>query len=114
MIIEARFGAESLVFTGRDEILREIYAYRDYPEIFGHPRFLMADFDEAEALVRDAIRKLAGRWQVIAPRINVLIDRPMPGGLTPMDRRILCEIFTHGGAREVILKTPDQSPQRRR
>jgi hypothetical protein len=105
MTIEARFGADSLTFTSREEGRSEVYAYRDHPDVFGHPRFLMADFDKGEALVRDALRKLAGRWQIIAPRIEGFIDRPIAGGLTDVDRRSLGMIFTHGGAREFVLKS---------
>jgi hypothetical protein len=104
MIIQARFGNDSLTFTSREDGRSEVYAYGDHPDVFGHPRFLMADFDKSEALVRDALRKLVGRWQVIAPKIEGFIDRQVTGGLTEIDRRSLGQIFTHGGAREFVLK----------
>lgn len=79
--------------------------YRDHPEIFGHPRFLMADFDNSAALVRGVLKQLKGmRRALIAPKMIVSINRPLAGGVTQIDKSILQQIFTEAGARKVLIQ----------
>jgi hypothetical protein len=76
--------------------------YRDHPEIFAHPRFLMTGRDQSAALVATAIRQLmGGRLPLIAPKFVVTINRPLEGGITEMDERSVAEILTKAGARKV-------------
>jgi hypothetical protein len=61
----------------------------------------MTDFDKSMALVLSALRQLAGgRFPLIAPKIAVSFDRPVHGGITDMDKRIIGEILIKAGARQ--------------
>jgi hypothetical protein len=102
--ILASFSDDALTFTeeGRKPVS---ILYREHPDVFGHPRFFMADFDKGAALVRSALKELAGgRLPLIAPKIAVSFDRPIQGGVTEMDKKIVCEILTSAGARKVVWK----------
>jgi len=102
--ILASFTDDALTFT-EEESPPVSVPYREHPEIFGHPRFLMIDFDKSAALVRSALRQSAGgRLPLIAPKIAVSFDRPVHGGITDMDKRIIGEILTKAGALKVIWK----------
>ena len=99
--IVVEFADNALMFTedGRQPIT---ILYRDYPEIFGHPRFLMVGRDQSAALVTTAIRQLmGGRPPLIAPKFVVTINRPLQGGITEIDERSIEEILTKTGARKV-------------
>jgi hypothetical protein len=79
--------------------------YREHPEVFEHPRYLVADIDQGAALVSKAIYQLAkGRFPLIAPQIVVSIARSLPGGVAGNDRKMLEELFTKAGARKVVWK----------
>jgi hypothetical protein len=65
----------------------------------------MADFDKGVVVVRGALRELIRGWRLLPPKITISINRPMAGGVTSLDRKILADIFLHGGARAVIVKT---------
>ncbi|HSY43951.1 MAG TPA: hypothetical protein VK811_08555 [Candidatus Acidoferrum sp.] len=82
-----------------------VIPYREHPEIFGHPRFLMADFDNSAALVRKTLANLRGaRFALIAPRIIVNINRQLNGGIMEIDKSIIQQIFTEAGARKVEIR----------
>ena len=79
--------------------------YREYPEVFGHPRFLMADLQQGAQLVNKAMRQLkGGRFPLLAPKFIVSINRPLPGGITEIDRKSIREILDMAGARKVEFK----------
>jgi hypothetical protein len=82
-----------------------VIPYREHPKIFGHPRFLMADFDNSAALVRKALVNLKGaRFPLIAPKIVVNINRQLDGGIVEIDKSIIQQIFTEAGARKVEIR----------
>jgi len=98
------FTEDSLTFT-EDESRPVSFPYRDHPEVFGHPRFLMIDFDKSATLVRSAVKQLAGdRRPLIAPKMAVSVERSVQGGITDMDQKIIGEILTNAGALKVIWK----------
>jgi hypothetical protein len=98
------FTDDALTFTEEGSQPVSV-SYREHPEVFGHPRFLMIDFDKSAALVRSVVRQMAGaRLPLIAPKIAVSVDRPVPGGITDMDKRMIGGIFTSAGALKVIWK----------
>ena len=102
--ISASFCDDALIFTeeGRKPVS---IPYHQHPEVFGHPRFFLADFDKSAALVSRALKELAaGRLPLIAPKIAVSFDRPIQGGVTEMDKKIVGEILTSVGARKVVWK----------
>jgi hypothetical protein len=101
-MIRASFNPDSLTLTSEDDRKSVSFSYRDYPVVFGHPRFLMADFEKSRELVHGALRQLAGRW--MPPKVTISVDREVAGGVTEIDRRILGEIFMHAGARAVVHK----------
>ncbi len=103
-VIIANFSSDVLTLTFDEERRSVSVAYRDHPEVFGHPRFLMADFDKSVALVRNALRELVRGWRLLPPKITVTINRKMEGGITTIDRKLLAEIFLHGGARAVTIQ----------
>jgi hypothetical protein len=102
--ISASFADDALVLTedGRPPI---VIAYRDHPEVFGHPRFFMARLEDSEAMVRKALRDLMqGRVPLLAPKIAISFDRPIDGGVTEIDKKIIEGIFTNAGARKIIFR----------
>lgn len=102
--IQVAFTNDALTFTEEGEMPVTIPC-RDHPEIFGHPRFLMADFDKSAALVRMTIKQLKGmRRALIAPKIVVSINRSMSGGVAEMDKACLNQIFLEAGARKVVFQ----------
>jgi hypothetical protein len=102
--IQVAFTENALTFTEQGEMPVTI-PYRDHPEVFGHPRFLMADFDKSAALVRMTIKQLKGmRAALIAPKIVIAINRPLSGGVAEIDKATLNQIFTEAGARKVVFK----------
>lgn len=101
-MLKAVFEPTRLVLTSDKTGKGVEIPYADHPAIFSHPRFLLADFDAAEALLRQAYKQLRESW-VIAPKVSVSVQKPLEGGLSGIDERYLKEIFTHAGAREVLL-----------
>ncbi len=102
--IQVAFMDSALTFTEEGEIPATI-PYRDHPEVFGHPRFLMADFDKSAALVRMTLKQLKGmRKALIAPKIVISINRPLSGGVAEMDKACLNQIFLEAGARKVVFQ----------
>jgi hypothetical protein len=99
--IVVEFTDNALTFTesGRQPIS---IAYRDHPEVFGHPRFLMVGGDQGAALVASSMRELmGGRLPLIAPKFVVTINRSLQGGITEIDEKSVEEIFRKAGARKV-------------
>ena len=103
-MIEVTFGRDSLIFRSAADGKSVSHFYRDYPEILGHPRFLMADIDQSVALVRKSVRMLKGIFYLMPPKVFITIERAMQGGLTDVDKRSLAQIFMRGGSRQVTLK----------
>ncbi len=99
--VVASFADDALTFT--EEGTQPVTVpYREHPQVFGHPRFLMADFDTSVALVRRALLQLkGGRFPLLAPKIVVSFDRPVQGGIADMDKKLLQGIFAAAGARKV-------------
>ena len=80
-------------------------SYREHPEVFEHPRYLVADIEQGAALVRKAIYQMAkGRLPLVAPRIVVSVERSIPGGVAATDRKMLEDVFIRAGARKVVWK----------
>lgn len=99
--ILAEFGDDALTFI-EEGSAPVVFPYREHPEVFGHPRFLMADFDNSAALVRKALANLKGaRFPLIAPKIVVKVNRQLDGGIVEIDKSIIQQIFTEAGARKV-------------
>jgi hypothetical protein len=107
--IGVEFSDNTLTFSepGRPPVT---IPYRDHPEIFGHPRFLMISLDQSVALITNAIRELIGR-RLIAPKFLVTIERRLEGGLTDMDKKIIEQILMEAGGRKVEFKN-DSVPVR--
>ena len=103
-MILVSFSAEVLVFTVDSEEKTVSFPYREHPEVFGHPRFLMLDLKQSDAIVRLALKELMPRRALIAAKIEVSISRSLQGGITDMDRRIIEDIFLHAGARKVVFR----------
>ena len=104
--ITVEFTDNALIFTeaGKQPIA---ISYRDHPEIFGHPRFLMLGTDQSAALVATTMRQLmGGRLPLIAPKFVVAINRPLEGGITEIDEQSIVEILTKAGARKIEFKKP--------
>ena len=111
LTILASFGNDALTITEQGSRSGTIpfqpvaIPYREHPEVFEHPRYLVADIDQGAALVRKAIYQMAkGRFTLIAPQIVVSIERSIPGGVADIDRKTLKEMFTKAGARKVVWK----------
>ena len=102
--IQVAFTDNALTFTEQGEMPVSI-PYRDHPEVFGHPRFLMADIDKSIALVGMTLKQLNDmRRALIAPMIVISINRPLSGGVAEIDKATLTQIFTKAGARKVVFK----------
>ena len=101
-MIKASFGQHSLRLTSDKNGKSCELLYADHPAIFCHPRLLIGDFDQAEYLVRESLKKMRESW-IINPKVLLAIEKPVAGGLTDTDRRYLKELFTHAGAREVVI-----------
>jgi len=102
--ITAVFGADALTLS-EEGAAPVIIAYREHPEIFGHPRFLMADLDKSVALVGKALKELIrAQFTLIAPKIIVSIERPLDGGVADLDKKLLEQIFVKAGARTVVFR----------
>jgi len=111
LTIRASFGNEVLTIAeegsrpGAVPSQAVAISYREHPEVFEHPRYLVADVEEGAALVRKAISQMAeSRLPLIAPQIVVSVERPLPGGVAGPDRQMLEEMFTKAGARKVVWK----------
>jgi len=100
--ISVRLTEEGLTFAspnGRTAAIR----FAEYPEVFRHPRHIVADFDRAEALIRKSIHAVAGKWDFLAPRVNISIEKQLAGGWCDIDKRIIKELFIFAGSRSVDL-----------
>ena len=76
---------------------------------FSHPRSLIANFSNAEKIIRHAIRSLYGSRLNLkpAPRIVMHPLEKHEGGLTEIEERALVELALGAGAREVLVYTGD-------
>ncbi len=100
--INVLLADEGLTFTssnGRTTVIR----FAERPEVFQHPRHIVADFDRAEALIHQSLRSITGKWNLFAPRVELTIEKKLAGGWCEIDKRILKELFIFAGARFVEL-----------
>jgi hypothetical protein len=93
---EVQFESKS---TGKHFAIR----YSEQPEVFGHPRHLVVDFERASPLLNAALKVVHGK-SLLAPKVEIRIDRIFAGGLADVDYRIIKDFFIHSGAREVNIQ----------
>jgi hypothetical protein len=81
------------------------YAIRqsEHPEVLGHPRHLMVNFESALPVLHAALKAVNGR-SLFAPEVEVHVLREMPGGLADVDKRTLKDFLFHSGARDVRIR----------
>jgi hypothetical protein len=60
----AEFGLYEVRFTASSGQTRSL-SYADHPEVFGYPRFLIADHEQSDALIRATLRALSPQWFVL-------------------------------------------------
>ena len=101
-MIFASFNPTALNFTTENGDKAITFLYCDHLEVFGHPRFLMLNLEKSDVLIRSALGQLAPKRALVAPKISVNINRPLQGGITDMDKRIIEDIFRHAGASQVF------------
>jgi len=103
-MITVTFKTDQLTLRSDDDLKMVVLFYREHPSIFGHPRFLIANFEQAATLVKVWVRQISRRWRWLAPKVVVRVERKMEGGLTDIDRNVLRELFMQTGAREVVIE----------
>ena len=73
--------------------------HAEYPEVFGHPRHLMVNYERARPLLHDALK--AVHRGLLAPAVEVRVTRSLAGGLADVDHRTLKDFLLHAGAKHV-------------
>jgi hypothetical protein len=74
-----------------------------HPEVFGHPRHLMVDLERARPLLNAAMKEVAG-FGLLAPTVEIRIERAVAGGLADVDRKVVKDFFMYAGARQVEIR----------
>jgi len=97
----AEFGPNAVTFTTTSGQTRSL-SYADHPEVFGYPRFLIADHEQSAALIRATFRMLSPRWFML-PKVLVRFSQPVASRITDADKLLVAAIFTRAGALELFL-----------
>ena len=95
------------VFADRFELRQvERGAHHVQPAVhsYSNKRLLIADFTVAEQLLREGMRALmAGRFNVVRPRVVIQPMAVLEQGLRKVEERMLRELAVAAGARDVIV-----------
>jgi len=98
-IIYARIR-ENRISLRRIDTGQEIELVAEQP--FSHPRALLANFGNADGLMRRGLKQLTS---VVRPVVVVHPLEQIEGGLTQIEERAFQELATGAGARRVVLWT---------
>ena len=101
-MIRITFADTEVRFEG--DATKELHAirYAEHPEVFGHPRHLLVNFERAQEVLRAALKAVHGG--IFPPRTEVRVIRSLAGGLADVDRRTLKDFLIHAGARDVVIQ----------
>jgi hypothetical protein len=104
-MIEVLFTDEELRFESLKSGKQCTIPFAAHPEVFGHPRHLMVDLERARPLLNAAMKEVAG-ISLLAPTVEIRIERAVAGGLADVDRKAVKDFFMHAGARKVEIRGP--------
>jgi MreB/Mbl protein len=78
---------------------------RESTEIFSSQRFIIADFNKADALIRDILNELLPRKSIFPRQTKILIQQAesVEGGLSEIEKRALRDLGEMAGGTPVIL-----------
>ncbi len=82
--------------TGKHFVIR----YSEQPEVFGHPRHVMVNFERASPLLNTALKAVHGK-SLLPPKVEIYVQRIFSGGLADVGHRAIKDFFIQSGALKV-------------